>query len=105
MQAKIYFLALVVAAVELVAAIPPVSHDVVKARSPIVGGRLSKPNEAPYMVFIDAEVEGGSYSCGGTLISSRLVITARHCVEYPGLTTAGIKVYAGSHVSWIFLPT
>jgi len=43
----------------------------------IIGGRLAEPNAFPWMVRI---TDGSCGLCGGTLITSKHVLTAYHCV-------------------------
>jgi secreted trypsin-like serine protease len=60
------------------------------ARSPIrevVGGRLAKSGEFPWMVRL-------SMGCGGALTAPRVVLTAGHCVDGTGDNDT-IKVTAG----------
>lgn len=50
------------------------------SRTPrIVGGRRALVEEIPYMVNIRSN---GSFHCGGSLITSKCVVTAAHCVKY-----------------------
>ena len=44
----------------------------------IVGGWEALPNEFPYLVSL---LWFGSHFCGGSIASSRHIITAAHCVE------------------------
>jgi secreted trypsin-like serine protease len=45
----------------------------------IVGGTKASPNEYPWQIALFRK---GSFSCGGSLISNKWVITATHCVVH-----------------------
>ncbi|KAK4879153.1 hypothetical protein RN001_007299 [Aquatica leii] len=45
----------------------------------IAGGRSAEKNEFPYIVSIQYEKE---HKCGGSIIGSRTVLTAAHCIIY-----------------------
>jgi len=63
----------------------------------IVGGTQSYPKAWPWQVFFDF----GSYSCGGTLINSRWIVTAVHCTfRHPPnvLIRLGVTNLADPHV-------
>merc|ERR1712112_264861 len=50
----------------------------------IVDGQDAECNEWPWQVRIQRKIEDGSWSkqhCGGTLINSRHVVTAAHCIR------------------------
>lgn len=49
----------------------------------IVGGQASKPGAWPWIALIgyDDGVSAVSFKCGGTLITSRHVLTAAHCIR------------------------
>lgn len=47
----------------------------------IVGGQFAVPNQFPFMAVVHRLLGNGMTSqCGGTIISSRWVLTAGHCV-------------------------
>lgn len=49
--------------------------------SRIVGGQFAVPNQFPFMAVVHRlEGNGMTSQCGGTIISSRWVLTAGHCV-------------------------
>ncbi|XP_022090153.1 trypsin alpha-3-like [Acanthaster planci] len=54
----------------------------------IVGGYESKANSRPYQVALYDSSSGNFQFCGGTLVNSRWVVTAAHCVK-------GSSVYVG----------
>lgn len=58
----------------------------------IVGGMPAAPHEFPWLVGLSRQ---GRMYCGASMISSRHVLTAAHCVN--GLEANEIKVYLGGH--------
>lgn len=104
MQIKNLLLALAVAAISLATALPPTSHDLVKPRSPIYKSRLklmnlNKPGRTPWMAWSLAWGIKDDRLCGGILLNSRLVLTARHCVNLPDFVMENFEVRVGSQVS------
>ncbi|KAJ8894563.1 hypothetical protein PR048_007220 [Dryococelus australis] len=58
----------------------------------IVGGRPTGVNRYPWVVRL---VYDGQFHCGGSLLDSRYVLTAAHCVRR--LKKSKIRVYLGDH--------
>jgi hypothetical protein len=55
---------------------PPPAH------ASIVGGRPASIAELPWLAFIEGEDPGGArFSCSGSVVAPRVVLTAGHCVE------------------------
>jgi len=48
----------------------------------IMGGKIAEDHEFPWMVRLERGCAGGGGTCGGALISPRLVLTAFHCTRY-----------------------
>ena len=59
--------------------LPPPDDNFVPPVEMIVGGNQASPGEFPFMVSLQV---GGSHVCGGSVISSRWILTAAHCAVY-----------------------
>jgi hypothetical protein len=83
---------LLATALALLFSAPAVGSAEPKARS-VLGGAVAAATDAPWAVFIFADLGGGrSSSCTGSLISATEVLTAAHCAQAdPG----SYSVYAG----------
>ncbi|XP_065071635.1 chymotrypsinogen B2-like [Rhopilema esculentum] len=72
------------------------SCGIAKARKrgtrPVVAGEDAKKGYWPWQVAIQ---KNGAFSCGGTLINSRFVVTAAHC--FPNTNVNNYKLILGEH--------
>ncbi|XP_046640853.1 chymotrypsin-like protease CTRL-1 [Daphnia pulicaria] len=76
-----------------------VANDVNRmADGKIVGGVETAPNEFPWQAYLQVEMESGKiYSCTGSLVSERWILTAAACATVPNEKTKSILVYLGLH--------
>lgn len=68
-------------------------HDEADAPDAIVGNRYAD-GEHPSVVRLSIEEDGRFFTCTGTLIGPRTVVTARHCLETSLSDGGGCKVTA-----------
>merc|ERR1712002_832514 len=61
----------------------------------IVGGSDAYPGEFPHQITLLRGGPSGSLMCGGSLVSSRWVVTAGHCCDGQSASRLGVAV--GSH--------
>ncbi|WP_369600449.1 serine protease [Hahella sp. SMD15-11] len=72
--------------------LPPPDDNFVPPAGKIVGGNQASPGEFPFMVSLQIN---GSHVCGGSVISSRWILTAAHCaVEFNTKNTTAV---VGAH--------
>ncbi|XP_074596646.1 venom protease-like [Brevipalpus obovatus] len=72
-------------------------------QSRVFYGHEVSPHKYPWLTFIKIFKNGGSYSCGGSLIDSRRVITAAHCVydeKDHKVPARDIRVYLGVQLKY-----
>lgn len=86
MELKTLLFALAVPLLSRAAAIPQ------EMEVQIVGGVEASPGDFPFIVSLQRT--SGSHFCGGSLLNSRTVLTAAHCVV--GVSASGVRVRAGS---------
>ncbi|XP_017016922.1 trypsin alpha-3 [Drosophila kikkawai] len=58
----------------------------------IVGGSTTSIEDHPWQVSVQ---KSGAHSCGGSIISTDIIVTAAHCLQSP-VTTSILKIRAGS---------
>jgi len=65
--------------------------------SRVVGGVDAKVNEYPWMALmrLKSQSEDGFF-CGGTLVNSKWVVTAAHCI-FNGVNSANLEIRLGEH--------
>lgn len=70
------------------------------AQPDIIGGEAAEEGQFPFMMRLRMKESDGKYHhCGGTLITSDVVLTAAHCVVEDGKTMSldKLEVIAGDH--------
>lgn len=65
----------------------------------IYGGRLAKPYQFPFIASIRAKDRSELFGhvCGGTILSSKLVLTAAHCTKSNGQDVKEYRVFIGAY--------
>lgn len=74
-------LVLVMGSVVLGAAAP--AEAAPSAQSSVIGGHVASPAEVPWLAVIAGRSDSLAFSCTGTVIAPRVVLTAGHCVRDP----------------------
>jgi chymotrypsin len=59
----------------------------------IVGGEIAKPHSHPYQAGLLVTIRSDLYRCGGSIIGSKTILTAAHCLE----DSTKIIVILGAH--------
>ena len=76
---------------------PDLAQDAAEVDSPIIGGTTDNGDPSVVAIFAHAPTSNSGSLCTGTVISSRAVLTAAHCVD-PRLVGSGnvFDVYTGT---------
>eukprot|EP00795_Rhopilema_esculentum_P002581 gene2581-774_t len=64
-------------------------------QSRIIAGYDAKPGAWPWMASL--WLNGNSHICGGSLLNTRWILTASHCVVGTGATTSSLQIKLGEH--------
>jgi len=69
---------------------------------PVVGGNEVEENSYPWMAALGSRINDGvdggiRWFCGGSLISSNMILTAAHCIQEPGSQLSLDVVRLGAH--------
>merc|ERR1712179_471562 len=64
----------------------------VQAKDRIVGGEDADPGEFPHQVALLVVDPGHQFHCGGTLITSSIVLTAGHCCHGQDISHLSVRV-------------
>lgn len=75
-------------------------NDRPEADSYIIGGSKTTIKSYPYMaqLFVQ-DAQGRGYFCGGSVVSSRKILTAAHCVNGRNYVTKGVVVTGATRVA------
>jgi secreted trypsin-like serine protease len=72
---------LTLATVALALALPAAASAEVAAHASIVNGRGATVEEFPSLAYIEAHQGKTGFSCTGTVVAPRVILTAAHCIE------------------------
>jgi trypsin len=73
--------AVTVGVVALAAVGAPAASASPSATASIIGGKVASIAEFPSLTFIEFSEATGDYSCTGSVVAPRVILTAGHCVE------------------------
>jgi secreted trypsin-like serine protease len=71
-------------------------YEVDSSSEAIVGGQNAQPGQFPWQISLQFKSgQQFSHGCGGSILNSRWIVTAGHCVQ--GVTKKSLRVVAGEH--------
>jgi secreted trypsin-like serine protease len=71
-------------------------YEVDSSSESIVGGQNAQPGQFPWQISLQFKSgQQFSHGCGGSILNSRWIVTAGHCVQ--GVTRKSLRVVAGEH--------
>nr|O97398.1 RecName: Full=Chymotrypsin; Flags: Precursor [Phaedon cochleariae]CAA76928.1 chymotrypsin [Phaedon cochleariae] len=73
--------------------VEPINQPEVDPSLEIVNGQEVVPHSIPYQIFLVASAGETSWTCGGSLITKRYVLTAAHCIQ----GAKSVHVTLGAH--------
>jgi len=72
-------------------------HCGIKKKVFVIGGENTEINEYPWMALLRLKYQQSSgFFCGGTLINSRWILTAQHCI-FQGVDKDSLEIRLGEH--------
>merc|ERR1712228_361615 len=89
------FLAVVAVATGAPQSLKSISTPLSRGGGRIVGGEDATYGEFPHQIVLLRGGPGGSLMCGGSIVSSNMVVTAGHCCD--GQTAHRLGVRVGNH--------